>query len=112
MERREATGVQRKDALRNSGLSRIPMEYLLFTYPNCQKCEALKKALSESPFQGTEYNLIQKESKLRIRDFLYVIKRDEKGGIIIPTLVLQEEGEVAAVLNSQEELTNWLRSRA
>ncbi len=88
------------------------MEYLLFTYPNCQKCEALKKALSEANLQAAEYNLTQRESKLKIRDFLNVIKRDEKGGIIIPTLVLQEAGEVVDVLNDQEELRNWLRSRA
>jgi len=87
------------------------MEYLLFTYPNCQKCEALKKALSENNLQGAEYNLIQKESKMKIRDFLNVIKRDEKGGIIIPTLVLQESGEVLAVLNNREELGDWLRSK-
>jgi glutaredoxin len=87
------------------------MEYLLFTYPNCRKCEALKKTLFEANLQGAEYNLIQKESKLRIRDFLSIINRDEKGGIIIPTLVLQEAGSVVAVLNSQQELGDWLRSR-
>lgn len=90
----------------------MSMEYLLFTYPNCQKCEALKKALSETDLRGAEYNLIQKESKLRIRNFLSVIKRDKKGGIIVPTLVLQEAGKVVAVLNNQEELVDWLRSRA
>ncbi len=87
------------------------MEYLLFTYPNCQKCEALKRALFEANLQGAEYNLSKKESKIRIRDFLGVIKRGEKGGIIIPTLVLQEAGNVVAVLNSQQELGDWLRSR-
>lgn len=87
------------------------MEYLLFTYPNCQKCEALKKALFEVKLRGAEYNLTQKESKMKIRDFLSIIKRDEKGGIIIPTLVLQEAGEVVAVLNNHEELGDWLRSR-
>jgi glutaredoxin len=93
-------------------LNPMSMEYLLFTYPNCQKCEALKKALSETDLRGAEYNLIQKESKLRIRNFLSVIKRDKKGGIIVPTLVLQEAGKVVAVLNNQEELVDWLRSRA
>jgi len=87
------------------------MEYLLFTYPNCQKCEDLKKALSENNLQATEFNLVQKQSKMKIRDFLNVIKRDEKGGIIIPTLVLQESGEVLAVLNNREELGDWLRSK-
>ena len=87
------------------------MEYFLFTYPNCQKCEALKKALLETDLEGAEYNLGQRESKLKIREFLSAVKRDEKGGIIIPTLVLQDEGEVVAVLNNKEDLGDWLRSR-
>lgn len=87
------------------------MEYFLFTYPNCQKCEELKKVLSGTGLIGSEYDLTQKESKLKIRDFLNILRRDEKGGIILPTLVLQEAGKVAAVLNNQEELEGWLKSR-
>jgi len=88
------------------------MNYLLFSYPNCPKCEELKKCLSETDLRGQEYNLVLKESKLKIRDFLSVIKRDDKGAIIIPTLVLQEEREVVAVLNNRKELEDWLRSKA
>ncbi len=88
------------------------MEYLLFIYPNCQKCEALKTMLSGTNLEGHEYNLSQKESKLKIRDFLDILKRDDKGGIVLPTLVLQEAGEVVTVLNSQKELEDWLKSRA
>ena len=87
------------------------MNYLLFTYPNCQKCEELKKYLAETELGGQEYNLILKESKLKIREYLDSIKRDDKGAIIIPTLVLQDEGGVAAVVNKREELEEWLRSR-
>lgn len=87
------------------------MEYLLFTYPHCQKCEALKKTLSGTNLEGNELDLSRKESKLKIRGFLNILKRDEKGGIILPALVLQETGEVRAVLNSQEELREWLKSR-
>jgi hypothetical protein len=87
------------------------MEYFLFTYPNCQKCEALKRLLCGTELSGSEYDLTRKESKLMIRNFLNVLKRDEKGGIILPSLILQEEREVAAVLNSQEELEDWLKSR-
>jgi len=90
----------------------IPMEYFLFTYPNCQECEAIKKALAKTDIKGNEYNLTQKESKLRIREFLSILKRDEKGGIILPTLVLQDAGDVVAVLNTQEELRDWLKSKA
>ncbi len=87
------------------------MNYLLFTYPNCQKCEELKKYLAETELAGQECNLILKESKLKIREYLDSIKRDDKGAIIIPTLVLQEEGGVTAVVNNREELEEWLRSR-
>jgi hypothetical protein len=88
------------------------MEYFLFTYPNCQKCGVIKELLAETDLRGGEYNLSQKESKLKIREFLSVLKRDEKGGIILPTLVLQEAGEICAVLNTQEELRDWLKSKA
>jgi len=87
------------------------MEFLLFTYPNCPKCESLKEYLKETDLEGREYNLVNKESKLRIREFLKVIKRDDKGGIVIPTLILQDEGEDTTVLNSREELENWSRSK-
>lgn len=88
------------------------MEYYLFTYPNCQKCAAVKQVLAETDLRGDEYNLTQKESKLKVREFLQILNRDEKGGIILPTLVLQESEEVVAVLNTQEELRDWLKSRA
>jgi glutaredoxin len=88
------------------------MEYLLFTYPNCPKCDALKEYLEEIDLQCDECSLVVRESKLKIQEFLKDIKRDDKGGIIIPVLVVKEEGEVAAVLNSREELEAWLRSRA
>jgi glutaredoxin len=88
------------------------MEYLLFTFPNCDKCEAIKKALAETDLAGDEYNLSQKTSKLKIREFLPVLKRDDKGGIILPTLVLREAEEIITILNTQEELRNWLKSKA
>ena len=88
------------------------MEYFLFTYPNCQKCEAIKKVLAETDLIGAEYNLIPKrEQAENSRDYLQILKRDEKGGIILPTLVLQEAGEVVVILNTQEELRDWLKSR-
>ncbi len=87
------------------------MEYFLFTYPNCEECEAVKKVLDETDFEGDEYNLTQKESKLKIREFLQILKRDKGGRIILPTLVLQEAGEVIAILNTQKELRDWLKSK-
>jgi len=87
------------------------VEYLLFSFPNCAKCDVLKEGLNNSGMEGTEYNLTKKESKLKIREYLKVIKRDDKGGIIIPTLILQDEDEIESVLNSKEELQDWLRSK-
>jgi len=87
------------------------MEYLLFTYPNCQRCEDIKGYLKDKALDVQEFNLVQKESKVKIRDFLKDIKRDDKGGIIIPTLIVREEGEIATVLNDREELQEWLKSR-
>jgi arsenate reductase-like glutaredoxin family protein len=88
------------------------MEYFLFTYPNCSKCEEIKKYLGGANLEGQECNLVLKESKLRIREFLGCLKRDDKGAIIIPTLVLRENGEVVTVLNNSKELEDWLRSKA
>ncbi len=87
------------------------MPYLLFTYPNCPKCDALKQHLAASGLEGDEFSLTRKESKLKIRDYLKVIKRDDSGGIIIPTLVIEEQGEVVTVVNDHGELSDWLRSR-
>lgn len=87
------------------------MEYFLFSYPNCSQCEELKKYLGKTELEGKEYSLILKESKLKIREFLGHVKRDDKGAIVIPTLILQENGEVVTVLNNRQELENCLKSR-
>ena len=88
------------------------MEYFLFSYPNCANCQEIKGFLEKMELGGKEYSLILKESKLKIREFLSHIKRDDKGAIILPSLVLQEEGKVMAVLNNRQELEEWLKSRA
>jgi len=88
------------------------MEYFLFSYPNCSKCEELKNYLGKTNLEGKEYILILKESKLKIREFHTHIKRDDKGAIILPALVLQEKGRVVAVLNNCQELENWSKSKA
>ncbi len=87
------------------------MECLLFTFPNCTKCEELKKYLIEANLEVQENNLVLKESKMRIREFLNCLKRDDKGAIILPSLVLKENGEDPVVLNNCKELEEWLRSR-
>ncbi|MFP4082806.1 MAG: glutaredoxin domain-containing protein [Candidatus Aminicenantes bacterium] len=88
------------------------MEYLLFTYPHCSQCEALKAYLDEKEIECQEFSLPLKQSKMVIREFLDVLKRDDKGAIIIPTLVVRQGREVLTVLNSKQELDQWLKSKA
>jgi len=88
------------------------MDYLLFTYPNCEKCDKLKKLLVEKEVYYQEFSLVQPQGKTRIRDFIKMLKRDDKGGIILPTLILNDQGIVRAVLNSAEEFEAWSRSKA
>lgn len=87
------------------------MDYFLFTYPNCQKCENLKKSLGDNGISYGEYSLVQVAGKAKIREFIRHVKRDATGGIILPTLVLNDQGIVRGVLNSAEELDQWLRSK-
>ena len=88
------------------------MDYFLFTYPNCQKCESLKKSLVEKRIDYAEYSLVQPPGKAKIREFIRYVKRDEKGAIILPILLLNDQGIVRAVINSAEELDQWLKSKA
>jgi|GEM_PF-165759 len=93
------------------------MDYLLFTYPNCEKCEAFKAYLKGTLFEGTplegeELSLVEKTGKMRIREYLGKIKRDEKGAIILPVFVLRDNGQVKGIFTDQAELDLWLKSRA
>ena len=93
------------------------MNYLLFTYPNCDKCDAFKAYLKGTfpkgtPLEGEELSLVEKAGKMRVREFLGQIKRDDKGAIILPIFVLREEGRVSGIFNTQTELDGWLKSRA
>lgn len=88
------------------------MEFLLFTYPNCEKCQALKKTLKNEDINYQELDLSLKESKMKIREFLKILKRDEKGSIILPSLiVVGEDKSVRQVLNSEEEFRKWWKSK-
>lgn len=87
------------------------MQYIMFTYPNCTQCEALKTYINANSYKVQEYNLTQKDSKMKIREFLDVLKRDDKGGIVIPTLIILDEGDTEAVLNTREEFEAWSRSK-
>jgi hypothetical protein len=87
------------------------MTYELFSYPDCRKCEDLKAFLRGSDLRGQEFDLAQKDGRLKVRDYLALLKRDEKGSLILPILVLKDEAGVKAVLFSREELEAWLRSK-
>ncbi|MEW5902355.1 MAG: hypothetical protein AB1715_12895 [Acidobacteriota bacterium] len=87
------------------------MNYLLFTYPNCDKCDAFKGYLRGLPLEGEEMSLVQKEGKLRVREFLGRIKRDDKGTIILPLFVLREDDQVVGIFNDLRELQSWWKSR-
>jgi len=88
------------------------MDYLLFTMPGCLKCDALKTALAARGAAWQEFNLVHKEARMRLREFRDVIERDETGAVILPALVLFENGAALGVVHSFEELEAWLRSRA
>ena len=88
------------------------MDYLLFTYPNCLKCEALKKKLAEAGTPYQEFGLTSPPGKAKIREFINVIKRDESGAIKLPTLIAHTQGIVRAVINTAEEFEDWSRSKA
>jgi len=87
------------------------MDFLLFTYPNCSKCEDMKAALREAAITAETQDVAEKEGRIRIRTFLPRIKRDAQGAIILPTLVCRDGDREEAVLNTREELAAWLQSR-
>ncbi|OGD18123.1 MAG: hypothetical protein A2Y69_02210 [Candidatus Aminicenantes bacterium RBG_13_59_9] len=88
------------------------MEYVFFTYPDCGKCEELKRFLKGTTLEGSEYDLAQKEGRLKVREFLSLVRRDEKGSIVLPVFVLREEGRVLGLFNTAQELDTWLKSKA
>ena len=66
----------------------------------------------EKRIDYAEYSLVQPPGKAKIREFIRYVKRDEKGAIILPILLLNDQGIVRAVINSGEELDQWLKSKA
>lgn len=86
------------------------MEYFLFTFPNCVECGRLKGSLAREGIEAEEYDLTAKEGRLKVREFLDVVKRDDKGAIILPALVVRDSSRTE-VFNKTEELLDWLKSR-
>ena len=87
------------------------MEFMIFTLPGCAKCDRVKELLKVKSLQAKEFDVSTKDGKNKIRDYLKMLRRDSSGSIIIPTLIVEENGQATAVLNSVEELDLWLKSR-
>lgn len=64
------------------------MEYVLFTYPNCGKCNEVKNYLKEKQIKYEEVNAGLGEGKLKFRSFYSEnkdkIQREKDGSIILP----------------------------
>jgi glutaredoxin len=88
------------------------MDFLVFTLPGCSKCDRLKEFLQANRLTYKEYDVSSKEGRSKIRDYIKILRRDESGAIIIPTLIVEENGAAVGVFNSAEELGEWLKSRA
>lgn len=64
------------------------MEYTLFTYPNCEKCNEVKNYLKEKQIKYEEVNAGLGEGKTKFRDFYSQNKdkiyRENDGSIKLP----------------------------
>ncbi|MGB9907069.1 MAG: glutaredoxin [Candidatus Saccharicenans sp.] len=87
------------------------MDYLLFTLPGCAKCHRVKELLKAKGLQAAEYDVSTKDGRNKIREYVKLLRRDSSGSVIIPTLIIEDNGQATAVLNSAEELDLWLKSR-
>ncbi|MDD8020055.1 MAG: glutaredoxin domain-containing protein [Acidobacteriota bacterium] len=88
------------------------MDFLMFTLPGCSKCDRLKGFIRASQLEAVEYDVSTKEGRSKIRDYIKILHRDKSGAVIIPTLIIEENGVPARALNLPEELEEWLKSRA
>jgi len=88
------------------------MDNILFTYPNCLKCESLKQSMEQKGIGYSEYSLVQPKGKAKIREFIQHVRRDQAGAIILPTLIVSGQGDARTVITSSEELDQWLKSKA
>jgi glutaredoxin len=88
------------------------MDFLIFTLPGCSKCDRLKEFMQASKLTYKEYDVSSKDGRSKIRDYIKILRRDEAGAIILPTLIVEENGVAVRVFNSAEELGEWLKSRA
>jgi len=83
------------------------MDYLIYTFPNCDKCHEVKKILEKKDISYEEINAglgIGKKKFLEFyKDYKDNIERDEKGGIILPVLVCDSK-----ILQGLEKIVGFL----
>jgi glutaredoxin len=87
------------------------MDFLVFALPGCAKCDKLKELMKAKRIEAKEFDVSTKDGRTKIRDYIKLLRRDSSGSVIIPTLIIEENGTAVAVLNSAEELDWWLKSR-
>jgi glutaredoxin len=72
------------------------MEYILYSYPNCPKCENVKKYLKEKGIKYEEINAGRGEGREKFRKFYYKnkdrIQREKEGGVSLPIFI--NEGKI------------------
>ncbi len=87
------------------------MNYLLFTMPGCSKCDKIKDLLKAKGIKASEFDVSTKAGREKIKEYAKMLRRDSSGSVIIPTLIIENNGLATAVLTSAEELDLWLKSR-
>ncbi|HEK85783.1 MAG TPA: glutaredoxin [Candidatus Aminicenantes bacterium] len=87
------------------------MNFLVFTLPGCSKCDRLKEVMKLKGIESQEFDVSTKDGRLKIREYIKLLRRDSSGSVLIPTLIIEDNGLATAVLNSAEELELWLKSR-
>ncbi|MGB9764980.1 MAG: glutaredoxin family protein [Candidatus Saccharicenans sp.] len=87
------------------------MNFLVFTLPGCSKCDRLKEVMKLKGIERQEFDVSTKDGRLKIREYIKLLRRDSSGSVLIPTLIIEDNGLATAVLNSAEELELWLKSR-
>lgn len=74
----------------------LKMEYTLYSFPNCQKCDEVKKYFKEKGIKYDEINAGLGKGRDEFREFYYKnknkIQREKDGAVMLPVLV--KNGEI------------------
>ena len=87
---------------------KFKMGYILYSFPNCTKCNEVKSHLKGKEIKYEEVNAGIGEGREKFRDFYSKnkeqIKRDEKGGIPLP--IFEYNGKILQGLEGIVENLN------